>query len=332
MLLSDVKDIHEVFANETIVEAKKWNDLKAWFGFSGGNVAITVTGFLRGDNRRYLKAQWELTRNWQALLANIPGEIYNTGMSIGQVILWAIVTFMFPFISDMCYQLSMVIKTMEFEDSPDHNGMYAYSITFEKLSWGIIQFAVDLLLNPNGVFILPTPSGMSGLSALDLAKENMSGADNPVGEIIEADSLPEPVEISFDLGQLVTTITDVSQEFPNMPESYDIKPDIDRTLEWMKLPFLITFPQSFSFDLGDHRYEMFWGIYDVINDDDDTCSYLLRVKIKKDGEYIYYGKITEQMQFIFGGSINIYISEFTVSQSDDNQMIFSIAGMVADSA
>ena len=343
MVLTDVTDIKEDFANQTIIEPIKVGDFEKWLGFSGGNVAITVTGFLRGATRRGDKAAWEMMRNIQALLAHIPSPdamVEVSGIGIGQIALYFMLTVgVGTFFSEMCGQLSMAIKTMSFEDSSRYKDEYAYAIVFEKLSWGLIQYIIDTIAS--GVFgmvILP-PSVLGEMDNVQTSspgaifssfKEQNSNRYNPIGEDVEV--LPDPVSDTNDVGQLTITISDDTYEFPNIPYIYGIKPDIDRTLEWKVIPFLSMFPQSFSFNLGEHFYESVWKIIDYV-DEDDVTTYHIRLELKKNGEYIYLGKLTEKMQFIFDKDLSIYISNFKLSFSSDSGMIIhSISGMIADNA
>jgi hypothetical protein len=329
----DVTRINETYGNQTIVETIKGSEWAKAFEFTGGNVAITLTGYMRGTNKRYIKLLWEGMRNVQAALAHIPGEVMlDSGVGIGNTLLWILSSIMFTFSSEMCFQTNMVIKTMEFEDAPDHRGMYAFSITLEKLSFGILQFVLDLVVNTLVGFIMMDQHLVRSAGKLkdytDI-QANLAGVENPIGESLS--SLPSVVESSFDVGQEVVTISDDSQEFPNYPENYIIKPDIDRTLDWKEMPFLTSFPQSFSFNLDDKRYEVYFAVFDEINENERIDMYL-RAEIKKDGEYIFVGKIMSGMQYVFGGSLSIYVANFDVSSSEDGMMMFSIKGMVADSS
>jgi hypothetical protein len=328
----DVTRINETFGNQTIVESIKHTDYAKMLEFTGGNVSITITGYMRGSGRRRAKMVWENIRNAQAALAHIPGEAPITGLGIGNAILWTVAAIFFPFFSDMCFQTCMVVKTMEFEDAPDHRGMYAFSITLEKLSWGIIQFVLDLIVNNivGEIYMSNHLIKQAGeLQKFADLENNLAGIENPIGDTVSA--LPSEVESSFDVGQEVTTISDDSQEFFNYPENYIIKPDIDRTLEWRKMPFLSSFPQSFSFQLGDHRYDVYFAVYDKINDN-EVAETQLRAEIKKNGEYIYLGKIMPGLQYVFNTSLSIYLYNFETSATEDGFMTFSINGMVADSS
>jgi hypothetical protein len=326
----DVTRINETYGNQTIVETIKGEDWAKCFEFTGGNVAITLTGYMRGGNKRSTKRLWETMRNVQATLAHIPGEVY--GIGIGNAMLWILSAIIFTFSSEMCFQTNMVIKTMEFEDAPDHRGMYAYSITLEKLSFGILQFILDLVVNNLVGFIMVDQHIVRSAGKIaewnDL-KNNLAASENPIDDVVSA--LPSTVDSSFDVGQVVVTISDDSQEFPNYPDNYIIKPDIDRTLEWHEMPFLTSFPQSFSFHLDDKRYEVYFAVFDEINENERIDMYL-RAEIKKDDEHIFIGKVMPGMQYVFGGSLSIYVSNFDVSASEDGMMMFSIKGMVADSS
>lgn len=334
LVMTDVTNIKELFANQTVIEPIKFEEFDKWLGFSGGNVAIEVTGFIRGASQRRIKAVWEIMRNVQALLAHIPGTVLGTGIGYGQISLYVLLTFLGAgtFFSKTMTQTSMAIKTMEFEEAGRYQDVIPYSIVFEKLSWGIVQYIIDIAVSVvYGVILLPMRE-LSDKSPSDVMQSFLgqnSNRYNPIGDDVE--ELPDPVEDTNEVGQISVSVTDDSQEFPNIPHIGAVKPDIDRTLEWKVLPFLEVMPQSFSFTLGDDFYESVWKIIDV-RDEDGVPEYYIRLELKKNGEYIYLGKITEQMQFIFDKDINIYISNFKISATQDGLISHTITGMIAESA
>jgi hypothetical protein len=336
LILSHVSNVKESFGNKTIIEPIRFQEFNRYLGFSGGNVAITVTGWMKGDGRRIQKLWWEAMRNVQAALAHFPGTIPDadgdSGIGFGQIGLYILLTIMFDFHSEMCYQWSMAIKTMEFERSGTTPDEYAYSIVFEKLSWGIFQFIIDSIISvAYGFTILPrgvsdSTKGLSPKATLQSFVDANRSNFTPLG--VDVVVLPEPVTDTNDIGQLTKVVSDDTQEFQNIPYVYAVKPDIDRDLEWKKLPFLEVFPQSFTFTIGDDLYEAAWRVMDY-TDEDENIIFQLRLELQKNGEYIYLGKITPQMQFIFDSDISIYISNFEISAAEDGFISHTITGMVA---
>lgn len=228
LTLSHATNVKEIFANQTILEPIKLDDFDRYLGFNGGNVAITVTGYLHGERRRLVKMLWESTRNIQAAAAYIPGTVAAGKIGIGQIALY-ILTLLFTFISDMCFQTNMVIKTMEFEDSPSHRGMYAYSITFEKLSWGIAQFGIDLatsyawgtnlhraFMPGNKSNVKTNINGGGVVQILTDFKSNNSGIFNPVGATIPVNNLPVVELLTYDPGEIVEIVNMDPDEYTSL--------------------------------------------------------------------------------------------------------------------
>jgi len=345
-----VTRITESFANQTIVEPSNWDDYK-WLEFSGGNVAVTIHGFLRGSNRRRDKAWLEALRNFQAFIANIPAA-FNVGtggvkIGLGQIALW-LLGFSFYIQSEMTFQFNMLIKTMEFEHSPQYGEEYAFNIVFEKLSFGIVQFAVDLITSGVTGFFLATNTknkigtdiGQSADQLLATTATNNSGADNPLGDWVSNEELPSPISTEIDIegnsveslgeepGQIVRIVTDETFDNKNIPQRNTVIAQLDSTLEWRELPFLSTFPQSFTFALGSYNYGITLRVYDY-QDDDEVIHYDLWMNLTRDGEDVYLGKVQSNMQYNLG-TIAIYISNFKMETTRDAYTMSFIEGMVSD--
>jgi hypothetical protein len=342
--------ITESFANQTIVEPGSWENWGKALEFSGGNVAVTVHGFLRGANRRKEKSILEMMRNAQAAIAQIPCSFMTpdksqTKIGLGQLILWFL-GFSFYIQSDMVFQFNMLIKTMEFEHSAQYDEEYAFNIVFEKLSFGLVQFIVDLVVSGVTGFFLSNVAnsdearmlGQSANSLLANTVSNNTEKPNPVGETVE--TLPDPISMEIDVkgnsvesvgeevGQIVRIISDSIADYKNIPQHNSVLPQLDSTLEWKDLPFLSSFPQSFSFDLGEYNHAVNLRVYDY-QDDDEEVHYDLWMELKKDGEPVYLGKVQSNTQYNLG-SLAIYISNFKMETTRDGYTTSFIEGMVAD--
>jgi hypothetical protein len=342
-----VTRVTEAFANQTIVEPGKWEEWGKALEFSGGNVTVTIHGFLRGANRRKQKAWLEMLRNVQAMIAHIPmsWSLGKGTFGLGQMILW-VLGFSFYIQSDMVFQFNMLIKTMEFEHSAQYDEEYAFNIVFEKLSFGIVQFMVDLITSGVTGLMLSNVAnndaarkvGQSADSLLANTVSNNVEKPNPLGSTVE--TLPDPITMEIDVkgnsvesvgeevGQIVRIVSDSLATYKNIPQQNTVLPQLDSTLEWKELPFLSTFPQSFSFDLIDHNHAMNLRVYDY-QDDDETVHYDLWMELKKDGESIYLGKVQSNAQYNFG-SLALYISNFKMETAKDGYTTSFIDGMVAD--
>lgn len=178
-----VSRINEMFGNQTLISPPK-----GFLEVHGGNVAVTIHGFLRDRNpaaggflnsmnRKQQKNMIELMRNIQGTMAHIPMRIIDlvpdpTGLNpirkilelifgdtgIGQLALWTftIIPFTGWLSSEMVFHTNMVIKSMEFEHSAQYADEYAYTISFEKISLGLVQYVVDLIVNMvTGITIIP---------------------------------------------------------------------------------------------------------------------------------------------------------------------------------
>jgi hypothetical protein len=328
-LLPNVVRVREEFGNQTIIDPIKLTEIDRIAGFSGGNVAITVTGFLKGRRKRVEKFLMEFVRNAQALMAHIPGQAQGVGA--GQIVLYAFLSVFGTFISDMCLQTHMAIKTMEFEHSAEIEDTYTYQIVFEKLSWGIFQYVIDLIVSGASIVTLAnsSPSVISGFSLENFALEGV-GRNVNVGASVQEDviqSIYDSVENSEEIGQEWTVISDPDQDFPNLPRNYHSDTRIDTSLDWRNLPFLSNFPQAFTFNLGGDSYRTEWKVLDEI-DENDVVTYHLHLTLSKNGTVVYIGKIAEKIEFRFD-EISFFIRTFEISKSTDGILIHNISGMVA---
>jgi hypothetical protein len=267
-VIDNIISVDEKFGNQTIVAPVEWKDFGKWLGFHGGNISITITGFIEGSQRRWIKNTWELVRNVQSAAAHVPGTIPIAGIGVGGLILWGISWF-FWFSSEMCFQTNMVIKTMEFEHKPRYKDKYVFSVTLEQLSFGLIQYIVDIAYNVvNGIWTIkdsPDRLGNNSISnrggantnILSLVQRLQMNSDAQVA-IDHALSQPQvqmlsssisSIQNTADIGQFSKEVTDINEMFPNIAGNYRITQRITPELGWFDIPFLDTFPQSFSFEV-----------------------------------------------------------------------------------
>jgi len=386
--LGNVTQIKEAFANQSFREFDKWQSFGKWMGFHGGNVSITVHGFLRGAFRRQQKSWLEFVRNLQSTLAHIPGNVgagADNSWGIGNIILY-VLSFFFPFSSEMCFQMNMIIKTMEFEHSGHYADEYPYVIVFEKFSFGLLQYILDLVVNACGFLTISSSRFNSGdvaeggspdFSLLQTFASNMNQqvSLNDIGitqEMIDniASSVQTTATTGIGVGQLVSRVTDPLEDEPedsvlNIPRRYNMSSKIDVNQDWFDAPLGETFPQRFSFAIGDksssteisatnvdntsplgssasfltstpsktsktkYIYTMALSVVDTIFEDDDSPRYALRAEIERDGTPVYAGILHIGTQYVFDGILGIYFKTFNMSVNSDGYLTHSIAGMVA---
>ena len=322
-VLRNVTRINVLFGNKTVLgstSGKIWDQMMEANAITGGNVAITVHGFFRDADRRVQVAAWEIARNVQALIASIPGGIKN-GPSLGQMFLW-IYSLFTPFQSEIAWQMNMVIKEMEFEHAAEMKDEYAYQITFEKLSWGMLQYTIDLIVSSVAGLLAWKDRGGMTVHSMFQDIENAMGSNRIVGSSVNSNVVNNIVSN-------VPDSEDVDQESSNNLSYFNVKTSIDGGLDWYEIPFMNVFPQMFSFDFNGHYYETEWRMMSIENEDDGV-DYYLRLKLSEDGEVVYIGKIIEKIQYNFRSSIGIYIRDFKISVTDDGMILYTLKGMIAD--
>jgi len=323
-VLRNVTRVNVLFGNQTILSpAGEWTEqLKEAFQMTGGNVAVTIHGFFRDVDRRVQVATWETMRNVQAMIAHIPGGIEG-GPTVGQMLLWTITLFT-PLQTELTWQMNMVIKEMEFEQAASMKDEYAYQITFEKLSWGWLQYTIDTIVSIASGFLAYQGGDYLGATTHSMLMDLNSayGADRLVTQQTSQN-------VIANIASGVSITEDIDQEVSNDLTYFNVKPLIDENLDWYEIPFMNAFPQSFSFDFNGHYYETDWKLMSMENEDGGV-DYYLRLKLSEDGEVIYIGKILDKIQYNFKGSIGIYIRNFKISVTSDGMLIYTLKGMIAD--
>lgn len=328
LVLRNVSRVNVLFGNQTIISpAEEWTDqLKELTTMTGGNLAITVHGYFRGRDRRVQVACWETWRNVQALIAHIPGS-YEGSPTVGQLLLWFITLFT-PFQSEITWQMNMVIKEMEFEHAATLKNEYAYQITFEKLSFGILQFVIDTIVSAvagvlafdGGNYLGASGNGIT-TSSMFLDVGNARGSDRLISSSVDPNVI----------NTIVSSVNDTEeqgQESSNNLSYYNVKTVVDEDLDWYEMPFMNAFPQTFSFDFNGHYYETEWRLMSIENED-GGFDYNLRLKLTEDEEILYIGKIIEKMQYNFKNNVAIYIRNFKISVSNDGQILYMLRGMIS---
>ncbi len=378
----NVTDVKFEAGNKTIIDPIGITDIDESFGFSGGNVAVTITGFFRGNDRRFKFESILAWRNWQAFLSHLPGKAPFLGVGLGQLSLYIFLSLFGWLFTEMTVQSHMAIKTITVNDSPSISDAYSYTIVFEKLSFGLLQYLADITISiASGSFtmrdtgieddpgirnnnllnsIQPLSDGVTTvineLGSIVNPKISLSTTGDTSGEYVSstkifskireltANGVFERPDDTLDIGSVVSLDSEKSDdyptelvntedfdisEFPARSSLYQISYDVDSELEWRDLVFMNTFPQSFSFFLDDVVYETSWGVYDIVDEFDESVSYFLRLSLKKDGVLVYAGKIQEKVQYVFENSIAIYISNFKIRTTGDGFIIHNVKGMVA---
>lgn len=324
-VLRNVTRVNVMFGNQTVLapaSGSAFDQLKESMQITGGNVAVTIHGFFRDRDRRVQVAAWETMRNVQALIAHIPGGPEG-GPTIGQMLLWTITLFT-PLQTELTWQMNMVIKEMEFEQAATMKDEYAYQITFEKLTWGILQYTIDTIVSVASGFLAYQGGNYLGATTHSMLMDlnDAYGADRLVT------SLSSPNVISNIVDGVLDT-EEIDQETSNNLTYFNVKTAIDGDLDWYEIPFMNAFPQSFSFDFNGHRYETEWKVMSTENESEGV-NYYLRLKLSEDGEIVYIGKILEKIQYNFKGSIGIYIRNFKINITNDGMLVFTLKGMIAD--
>jgi hypothetical protein len=396
IVISEATDVKEDFGNQSVIEPISFYQFDKWLGFTGGNVAVTVTGFLRDivtvdefgnefvfRTKREQKAGLEQLRNIQAAIAHIPGTLrdvfkkanseWGLNIGFGQIALYILLTSQFAIHTDMIFQSSMAIKTMSFEQASTLRGEWAFTLVFEKLSWGMAQYIIDASVSGSyGSLTIPPPSGGGSESwdnffAIQQMISNATVTEASIGSSLSESEiealLPSEDTVNdndvnvnlesltdeekenwvklkwekdrysplWDFGEMYQVTSDYYLEndlIPNNTVRHGADPIFDKTLDWYRLPIIDSFPNSFSFVLGDHEYSMFWAFFDEV-DADYNVNYYLRLELKKDGNRIFFGIITTQQQYNFDGTLGLIVSNFNISSAGEFPIV-TMSGIVAD--
>jgi hypothetical protein len=271
---------------------------------------------------------------------------------------------------------------MEFEHSGHYADEYPYIIVFEKLSFGVFQYLLDFIVNlvfgwisvSESRFNTPDITGGGGSPDFTLLQSFASNMNQQVSlsdigippEVIQniASSVGRTSINGADLGNIVQTVSDSEQDVTNIPGKYSISSIIDENQDWYDIPFLDTFPQKFSFAIGDKTsvtevsitnlndsgaigsnidvssiqlgstktkqiYTMSFTVVDTIFEDDNSPRYSLRIVLNRNGIPIYAGLLNSGTEYVFDGILAIYIKNFNMSVNSDGYLSHTISGMVA---
>jgi len=241
-----------------ILEAYGNNVLKQKTG-SGASVysgidettTIQLVGFFRGPNRRTWKNALKSIAKIQAASLHISKILSLKFGFVGQILKFVfdrVVRFamaFFPFVSEMCFETNMYVKSLIFEDDSELQDTYSFIITLEKKPpETVFDYIVDI---GNGV--------VNFVKSIQLAvEENRTGRTHLTNfPAVSADPVA-PVEE-----------TNISEEDSSSFDEFGADREdrgfttwggFDSSRTWYSLPLETNYPQDFTITAGSDNYRI----------------------------------------------------------------------------